>query len=692
MFSVKLVRLIAYILVVLAVIGAFTAHSSVPFWDMWNGYLGFYVDVSDGNWLAWWQPHNEHRIVLSRVLFWIDIKFFNGLGWFLIVCNLLLLLMIYQLFKSTISHQITEVDARDLRQLLCALLLAMLFSWIQEENLTWGFQTQFFLAMALPLAAFLQVVNAVESDSRWPFVVSCLAGIASLGTMANGVIVLPLLFLLGLVLNVGIRERLLLGGLAIFGPLLYFHGYVAPENHGSITKALIEQPVEVVEYLLVYLGGPFYHLSGGASILTAKFAGFSLLVGCAIALFDTLLWQRSNARNFALLAFLLYLGATAFATAGGRVVFGVEQATSGRYMTVAIVAWCTLIVLYAPKLVKLCRRRPRVLEVLLVLTVVSLIPSQLGALSGEDNRDFDKKVAALSLELGVKDQKQIRTIFPSAEWALQIAKAPAERNLSVFGIAPIKDAAEMLGKSFETLPDKVCQGALDEVSAIVDSDKYMSVRGWLFAGEEYAVPSAVYIFNRQHILVGYALTGQHRPDVASAIHIEAKRSGFLGYLMKDSAGDALFLATGNLTCKLAVSSANTTFSVYRYTGSLDEISATSKNITGNNSMNGTDFSRSHMPGILIIGSYRESDSDVGEVSFNLSRNDAILYRTGPVARDQYLMINQVRYPLPVAEDWAVLKFSSEVLPDRFVVTLIDDGRNWGEWSAVGVRAGESEGQ
>ncbi|MGD4365427.1 hypothetical protein QT713_22860, partial [Xanthomonas citri pv. citri] len=41
--------------------------SPVPFWDMWDGGLGFYVrqmtDVSQ-----WWAQHNEHRIVLSRIL------------------------------------------------------------------------------------------------------------------------------------------------------------------------------------------------------------------------------------------------------------------------------------------------------------------------------------------------------------------------------------------------------------------------------------------------------------------------------------------------------------------------------------------------------------------------------------------------------------------------------------------------
>jgi hypothetical protein len=54
------------------VIGAIRNYSPVPFWDMWDGYIGFYERISNGHWEAWWERHMEHRLVFSRVFFWLE--------------------------------------------------------------------------------------------------------------------------------------------------------------------------------------------------------------------------------------------------------------------------------------------------------------------------------------------------------------------------------------------------------------------------------------------------------------------------------------------------------------------------------------------------------------------------------------------------------------------------------------------
>jgi hypothetical protein len=40
--------------------------------------------------------------------------------------------------------------------------------------------------------------------------------------------------------------------------------------------------------------------------------------------------------------------------------------------------------------------------------------------------------------------------------------------------------------------------------------------------------------------------------------------------------------------------------------------------------------------------------------------------------------------LPVAAEWVTLDFSNRSLPERFTVTLADDGQGWGEWLAVAL--------
>jgi len=48
----------AAVVVALAIFQTWQVYSPIPVWDMWNGYLGFYENVSAGDWSAWWGLHN----------------------------------------------------------------------------------------------------------------------------------------------------------------------------------------------------------------------------------------------------------------------------------------------------------------------------------------------------------------------------------------------------------------------------------------------------------------------------------------------------------------------------------------------------------------------------------------------------------------------------------------------------------
>ena len=143
------------VIVALAVAGAFQHHSPVPYWDMWNGYLQFYMNATDGMIESWWAQHNEHRIVLARLLFFVDIAWFGGLGYFLIATQLLMIAAAAALWVSILREQVVgahRVAHRTPRVVFACATTAVLFLWMQHENLTWAFQSQFFLVQLLPLA------------------------------------------------------------------------------------------------------------------------------------------------------------------------------------------------------------------------------------------------------------------------------------------------------------------------------------------------------------------------------------------------------------------------------------------------------------------------------------------------------------------------------------------------------------
>ena len=66
-----------------------------------------------GDNLHWWSQHNEHWIVLARMLFWIDLSWFHGLGSFLIVVNFLLIGIAYLVFSGLNLPKSLTINPKD---------------------------------------------------------------------------------------------------------------------------------------------------------------------------------------------------------------------------------------------------------------------------------------------------------------------------------------------------------------------------------------------------------------------------------------------------------------------------------------------------------------------------------------------------------------------------------------------------
>lgn len=106
-------------------------------------------------------------------------------------------------------------------------------------------------------------------------------------------------------------------------------------------------------------------------------------------------------------------------------------------------------------------------------------------------------------------------------------------------------------------------------------------------------------------------------------------------------------------------------------------------------MTGTDFHKSTLDGYRVIGSFNTSDADTGSILLRLRRGDRLLYRSGPgkVGQSMSIMENEKAFlpELPIALDWITLEFSNARLPAEFVVKITDEGKGWGEWSAIAIR-------
>jgi hypothetical protein len=266
---------------------------------------------------------------------------------------------------------------------------------------------------------------------------------------------------------------------------------------------------------------------------------------------------RDDSLKLALLAFIVYVGGTAFGTGGGRLIFGVEQALESRYMTPSLMAWAAFFIIFyinSPRLKKWTKQK---LWIPLSLLLVLMLPQQLLALKAQNIILYERSMAALALEMGVKDQPQIQHVFPSAEAIINLSGIPIERNYSVFGSAPLMDLREKLGKvlAANNRPMEECKGHLDAVDQVDNDPKYLKIRGWVWHENKNSDSQLIEIVDASMRIVGYGLIGHDRPDVAQQINKKARYAGFKAYLLASHQGQNLFVYDKNMGCRLKINGA-----------------------------------------------------------------------------------------------------------------------------------------
>jgi len=132
-YTILLLQLCALAYFVLAVIGGIKNFSPVPHWDGWAA-LEFFTEISNGwNFDSLWHQHNEHRIALSRMLFWIDIAIFHGTSVFLIIFNYIFALTAFVIFFFCAKESLKNEQPETLN-LISAAILILLFLWIQSAS------------------------------------------------------------------------------------------------------------------------------------------------------------------------------------------------------------------------------------------------------------------------------------------------------------------------------------------------------------------------------------------------------------------------------------------------------------------------------------------------------------------------------------------------------------------------------
>ncbi len=575
--------LLVFVSVLLVIFGLTGGLSEVPFWDSWGGYLGFLRALDAGDYARWWGQHNEHRIVLTRGIFWVAGRFFAGSNQFLVTVNLILLISLVGALIWILRDAARRERIRVSQVLVFGAFLSIwTTSWVQHENLLWAFQSQFFLVQLVPLVSFIffsYFLYPVRTRRElWPYgFLSIFFGLLSLGTMANGVLVLPVLFLLSVFSKCHRKHIFYVGAATVVSLFVYFRGYESVGHHGSVLRTVTENPLKVLEYIVTYLGGPFYHLFDFApwTLSFAKLMGVVLIMfamGFCVLQLRLVFFRITDAGQkmwrWAPLGYLIFIGGSVFVTAGGRAVFGVEQALSSRYSTPALVAWACVGLLVFPVVVqtrvKLLRWFASAIVICLSFVVLRF---QTRALRVDSDLLFEREVSALALLFRVNDPAQVGWVSPSVLEAQALADYAFRKGLSLFGSDHFIWLKQGLGSidsdSISTVGEHGV-GVLESVRHIEGEEGFSAVSGWYVCtkkSENFSVPPT-----RKYLrildestgeVLGGAIVGATRLDVQEEPRALAIKSGFKGYVRKkiDLPGTSL-LAIGksgdcNIRLKIA---------------------------------------------------------------------------------------------------------------------------------------------
>ena len=282
--------------------------------------------------------HNEHRYVFPKLLLVAFAYLARGnlrieMLFSVFLCGLTSL-NLWLILRRSLSFTLEK------RLLLLTLFNLVLFSPVQAENWTWGFQFVFFLVNYLLTSG---VAIATSDLSIWKRFVLCLA-IALVGTFSfgNGFVLWVTTFPLALIS--GERESLKrrFGWLAAWvtacaGTIsLYFIHYVKPAHHPSLAAS--GNPLDYFLYVAAFLGAHLSQAARAESIVVPVTIGALLLIiyfgGMAFAfLRGTPLLLRQVRPWLGIGGFAV---GSAFLAALTRIGFGINQGLDSRYTTFSL--------------------------------------------------------------------------------------------------------------------------------------------------------------------------------------------------------------------------------------------------------------------------------------------------------------------------------------------------------------------
>lgn len=332
----------------------------MPLWDQWE-ILGridhvFVHGLHADDLLS---PHHEHWMPIPLA---IMIGMALTTGWNItaeLSLNFLLGVGIFSIFAT---QAVRAAPSAAHRWSLLPIVSLLTFSVTQHNNWLWGLQVSSLLSM-LAMVASLSLLTSQRSSWR-RFAVAISLALVACSSQFHGNLVWPI-GLVGLVLCRGVRGPAI-GAILVWsacGAMVLIMAYLRLHTTEN-TSAALEQPLQIVGFVLAYVGSPLATHNDAAALLAGA-------IGLVIAV---VFIRRSGdpGRSAFPIALLLLSMSAAAITAVGRLEHGLDTARASRYVTYASPFWIAVTMLSATA------RLPRLLRLgMQYLLVASVVASSI---------------------------------------------------------------------------------------------------------------------------------------------------------------------------------------------------------------------------------------------------------------------------------------------------------------------------
>ncbi len=538
-----------------------TTYSPLPHWDEWALFDHLATGPVSLAWL--WAQHNEHRILVPKLFFLIDAYLFHGTQAFLLTSVFLVQL----LQTALLSFSLWRLGGMrgSAWRAGTGLIAYCILCPTQQENLIWGFQLQFVIPAAMATLASLTLLLYYRKPHPSLLALSILAATIATWSLANGMLLWPILLLAALLLGMRRSILLVITLFAAANIALYLYHYNRPGPPAEFPGVVLAAD-RTLHYVAVYFGSTFIRHSSG---WIALFIG-TIGVCAALAVIIRILPQRGTGSLLLLQLSLLMLLciATAAITASGRLHLGLEQATASRYQTFALLFWCSL---GLSVLFSLQRRggprssasfapgrdslhddqqiNPAKLNAfcafLLVLMLGFATQVRLPLIDAQW-RQLRLKRISLSLLTGVHDPAVLADAYPDPQAVLRAARYMQEHRLSIFARGLYTQLGRPFNDAYRVRPAADCSGYISSTQILPAADGEglrITGYGWDKLSNRPARDIVAVTNDR---IIGYGLSVSILQDSSAGPDSDPARFGWIAYVrhMPHSGGIQIYAVVG----------------------------------------------------------------------------------------------------------------------------------------------------